>query len=141
MNCINCSQEVTGNFCNHCGQRTNVKRINFKEGWIDFWSRVYGFDGMFPRTLRDLTIRPGVVAQKIIDGNRALYYGPVGYFFLMITLFLLALSFMDMSFMEFMKGMQTYVPGENKGSEFQNEMQEAIADNLKAFAFLQIPVQ
>jgi hypothetical protein len=141
MTCINCNNAVDGTFCNHCGQRLTVKRITFKEGWFDFWARIYGFDGMFPRTMRDLTLRPGVAAQKFIDGNRVLYYGPVGYFFLMITLFLLILSFMNMDFMDFMRGMQEYIPAQDKALKFQQKFQQFISDNLKIFVFLMIPFQ
>jgi len=140
MTCINCGTEVTGSFCGSCGQRSNVKRITFKEGWFDFWSRIYGFDGMFPRTLRDLTLRPGTVAQKFIDGNRVLYYGPVGYYFLMITLFLLLLSFLNLDFVDFMRGMQEAMALESK-SALQTKFQRFYADNLKMFGFLIIPFQ
>jgi Protein of unknown function (DUF3667) len=93
--CINCHAETTGKFCSNCGQRMTVKRITFREGWNDFWARIYGFDGMFPNTLRDLTVRPGKASQLVIDGNRVKYYGPVGYFFLMITLLCLVGSLLD----------------------------------------------
>jgi hypothetical protein len=141
MTCINCNQEVTGSFCAACGQRAIVKRITFKEGWYDFWARIYGFDGMFPRTLRDLTIRPGVAARRFIDGNRVMYYGPVGYFFLMITVFLLLLSMMSMDFVEFMKGMQKMMPVKPQGTEMERLIQRFVADNLKLFAFIAIPLQ
>ena len=101
--CVNCEQLVENNFCSHCGQRAIVKRITFREGWNDFWARVYGSDGMFPNTLRDLTIRPGKASQLFINGNRTRYYGPVGYFFLMITLLYLVGSLLDVPITEFMK--------------------------------------
>jgi hypothetical protein len=103
MVCINCSSEVTSIFCPTCGQRQTVKRLSVKEGWNDFWARVYGFDGMFPRTLRDLTIRPGEVSRKYIKGNRVAYYGPVGYFFLMVTLMYIVASVLNIDLVEFMK--------------------------------------
>lgn len=106
-NCINCQQEVSDNYCSHCGQRTHVKRISLREGWNDFWARVYGFDGMFPNTLRDLTLRPGVAARIFISGNRVKYYGPVGYFFLMITVFLLLLDLLNIELADFLKEMGT----------------------------------
>ncbi len=95
MTCINCQTDSTGKFCPNCGQKVDVKRITFKEGWHDFWARIYGFDGMFPRTLKDLTLRPGFAAREYIKGNRMKYYGPVGYFFLMITLWLLTMSLLN----------------------------------------------
>jgi len=141
MNCINCETEVIGNFCSQCGQRTTVKRITFREGWNDFWSRVYGFDGMFPRTLRDLTLRPGHVARQVINGNRVLYYGPVGYFFLMVTLFLLILGMLGLDFTDFMKGMQEAMATNETQMQAQNKVMKVISDNLRIASFVIIPFQ
>ncbi|MBL7856186.1 MAG: DUF3667 domain-containing protein [Cyclobacteriaceae bacterium] len=139
--CINCSAEIAGKYCNQCGQRADVKRITWKEGWYDFWARIYGFDGMFPRTLRDLTICPGKAARVFISGNRSAYYGPVGYFFLMGTLFLLVLSFLNLDFIDFMKGMQKAIPIQQTESQAQVLIQRFAADNLKLISFLLIPFQ
>jgi hypothetical protein len=142
MTCINCNQEISGNFCSNCSQRTTVKRITFKEGWYDFWARIYGFDGMFPRTLRDLTIRPGVAAKRFIEGNRVLYYGPVGYFFLMITVMLLLYDMMGISFMDIMKSTGQSMgqqPATQAQSVFMQKFFQGISDNLKVFFFVFIP--
>jgi hypothetical protein len=141
MDCINCGKEITNNFCANCGQRSNVKRINFKEGWLDFWSRVYGFDGMFPRTLKDLTIRPGEVARTYINGNRIKYYGPVGYFFFMITVCLLIFSLIGVDYAEYMRGIQkNFSFPQGQGKTFERVI-KFITENLKVFAFLIIPFQ
>lgn len=144
MNCINCGAEASGRFCSHCGQRMTVKRITFKEGWVDFWSRIYGFDGMFPRTLRDLTLRPGYAARQYILGNRAKYYGPVGYFFLMITLFLLVMSMLDLNMLDFINEKRaTFVPDAIKPGSGQEKFTELvlgfISRNMKVIAFLNVP--
>lgn len=143
MTCINCQQEVSGKFCSNCGQRSTVKRITFREGWNDFWSRVYGFDGMFPRTLRDLTIRPGIAARKFIDGNRVQYYGPVGYFFLMVTLYLIFANMLNIDLKEFFKANQgQIVPMPKAGSEqehFNRIMMDFVASNMRILAFAIIP--
>src|SRR5882762_8751747 len=117
MTCINCATEAEGKFCPQCGQRLDVKRLTFKEGWHDFWARIYGLDGMFPRTFRDLTLRPGYASKEFIRGNRAKYYGPVGYFFLMITLFLLLLSMIGLDFVDYMKSMQEGLPVKQEESQ------------------------
>jgi hypothetical protein len=142
--CINCEQPIENNFCSNCGQRTDVKRISFREGWNDFWARIYGFDGMFPRTLRDLTLRPGKVAKLFIEGNRARYYGPVGYFFLMITLFLLVMSLLDIPFLEYTKSITKTlsIPTVKENSETEKFMKiwsNLISDNMKLFSFVIIP--
>ncbi len=144
--CINCEEETSGNFCSQCGQHASVKRITLREGWNDFWARIYGFDGMFPRTLRDLTIRPGKATQLFISGNRIKYYAPVGYFFLMITLLYLVGSLLDVSITEFMrsttKGMQFAPPKAGSGQEkIAETIFQFISDNLKLITFLYIPMQ
>jgi Protein of unknown function (DUF3667) len=145
--CINCGQPTSGKFCANCGQRLGVKRITLREGWNDFWARVYGFDGMFPRTLRDLTLRPGKAAQLFISGNRARYYAPVGYFFFMITLLYLVGSLLDVSITEFMKSTgkaANFNPPPKAGSgqeKFMETMMQFISDNLKLISFLYIPIQ
>lgn len=143
MPCINCSTEFSGNFCPQCGQRTGVNRITLREAWNDFWSRIYGFDGMFPRTLRDLTIRPGHVARKYMEGNRVLYYGPVGYCFLMVAVLLLLLDFMGLSFAELMNAAppDALKPATEKQAAFAQKMQQLVANNIRLFFFAWIPFQ
>ncbi|MFZ5970688.1 MAG: DUF3667 domain-containing protein [Bacteroidota bacterium] len=144
MTCINCETEVSGNFCSHCGQRGLVKRLTIREGWSDFWSRVYGFDGMFPRTVRDLTMRPGQAAREYIAGNRVKYYGPVGYFFFMISLTLLVFSLVGIDFVELMQnstGSLQHAPAAGSGqAELTRIFMQQVSDNMRIFSFLIIPV-
>src|SRR5258705_13671611 len=125
MTGLNCGGEVTSNYCPNCGQRSGVKRITLREGWHDFLARVYGFDGMFPRTLRDLTLRPGFAAKEFIRGNRMKYYGPVGYFFLMITLFLLVIGFTGTELKDFMQQNGALI-SPKMGGEGQQEFAKVI---------------
>ncbi len=146
MTCVNCSTTTTEKFCPNCGQRQEVKKLSFKEGWNDFWARIYGFDGMFPRTLRDLTLHPGEASRRYIEGNRIAYYGPVGYFFLMITLLYVVASLLGIDVKEFLKhGADTGLqppPKEGSGQEkFMQSTFELISDNLKLVSFTFIPVQ
>ncbi len=145
MNCINCGAEIHSKYCSECGQRTSVKRITFKEGWYDFWARIYGFDGLFPRTLRDLTLRPGVATRAFISGNRTLYYGPVGYFFLMITVVLLFMSLLDVDLMVFLKsghGISPLHPKVNSdNSTVVSRILGFVSNNIKIISFLIIPFQ
>jgi hypothetical protein len=141
MTCINCSAEGDGKYCSACGQRLEVKRISWKEGWQDFWARIYGFDGMFPRTFKDLTFRPGFASMEFIRGNRARYYGPVGYFFLMITCFLLLLSIIGLNYVDYMKAMQEALPFKQQENDLSNNTRNLVADNIKLVAFLVIPLQ
>ena len=144
--CVNCQVTVTELYCPACGQKQTVKRLTFREGWNDFWARIYGFDGMFPRTLRDLTIRPGIASRRFIEGNRVAYYGPVGYFFLMITLLYLVASLLEIDLVEFLKGsadlgMQAPPPKGSNQEQFMQAAMRYVSDNLKLVSFIMIPMQ
>jgi hypothetical protein len=136
--CLNCDQPVTSLYCGACGQINPAKRLNLKTLWFDFQSRVYGFDGMFPRTLKDLTVRPGAVAHSYINGNRVSYYGPVGYFFIMITVYLLLASLLGVDLSEFtmatskLEGMQ-----QGKGQMDMNaSINHWVVDNMRLLSFI-----
>lgn len=113
------------------------------DAWRDFWSRVYGFDGMFPRTIKDITRRPGHAALKYIQGNRVTYYGPVGYFFLMVTLFVLLLGTLGVDYTEFIKDTQQILPfqDQNQNNKFAESTLKVVLDNLKLVLFLAVPFQ
>ncbi|MBX2917222.1 MAG: DUF3667 domain-containing protein [Cyclobacteriaceae bacterium] len=146
MPCVNCGADVTGAYCSNCGQRATVKRLTFREGWNDFWARIYGFDGMFPRTLRDLTIRPGKASLKFIERNRVAYYGPVGYFFLTITLMYLVASLLGIDMVDFMKNSakvsmsEPPKPGTGQ-AKFMEELMKIVSDNMKLVSFVIVPIQ
>lgn len=112
----------------------------------DFQTHILGFDGMFPRTIKDVTIHPGKSAKKFIDGNRVLYYGPVGYFFLMIALMLLIMGMLDVDVVEFIRSAgqvsvaQTTKPGSGM-AKFMESTLHFVSENLKLISFAVIPLQ
>lgn len=145
-NCVHCGNLIKENFCSNCGQRGAVKRLTLREGWNDFWARVYGFDGMFPRTLRDLTLLPGHASRNYINGDRVSYYGPVGYFFLMVTLMYLIASMLNVNIVDLLaaNGDTGLQPAPKPGSGMDQVMQsmfQKISDNMKALSFIMIAIQ
>lgn len=141
ISCVNCGAPVTAAFCSSCGQRAGVKRITLRDSLRDWWAQVYGLDGIFLRTLRDLTIRPGQVARDHINGIRVKYFGPIGYFFFMITLLLLWLSILNLDFAELIQSKQRSMQIA-KGSERAIAVMTGwIASNIKWVLFLAVPFQ
>lgn len=143
--CINCGNEVSTKFCPACGQANPPRKLNFGNMWYDFQSRIYGFDGMFPRTLKDLTIRPGKATREYIEGNRLRYYGPVGYFFLMITLMYLVASILGIDIIDFLRsaGEAGFGQKPKAGSGQEQMMQgmmKVVSDNMKLITFIYIPI-
>jgi hypothetical protein len=115
-----------------------VKRLTFKEGIYDFSSRVYGFDSMFPRTLRDITIRPGVAAEKFIRGNRASYYGPIGYYFLMFAVMLMVAGILGIDFNDAMmnRGREMVdAPSSARMLQASERLNAFVLENFRMFSF------
>ncbi len=138
--CINCHQQVETPFCPNCGQPFPPQRISVAQMFSDFLGRTHGTNGLFLRTLRDLTTRPGEVARTYIMGNRVLYNRPVGYFFLMITIMLILVSLLNIDYKEFMIGIApTDAPV--KQSKLNDSIFNFMTNNLKIISFIVIPFQ
>jgi hypothetical protein len=141
MECINCGNEVAAKYCANCGQRADVKRITLRDSLRDFWTSVVGLDGFFLRTLRDLTMRPGYVAREYIRGIRVKYFGPIAYFFFMITLLLLFISMLGLDFADLMKEKQNAFVAVEGNEKVMTKVTRWIADNIKWVLFLAVPFQ
>jgi hypothetical protein len=99
--CINCNNELAGNYCSSCGQKKGVDRITFKTLFQEYIGRFLGLDTKFIRTTKDLTINPGIVSRTFIEGNRVRYISPISYFFIFTTLSLLSYSIVGVDINEF----------------------------------------
>lgn len=141
MTCINCGLEVDSKFCPNCGQKASVKRLNVPSLWMDFQSRIYGFDGVFPRTIKDLTLRPGYVTEQFIKGNRVSYVGPVGYFFLLVAISLLLMQITELDFYQMVKSTAPVdLEQTSKQENFSKLMIDFVYANFRLFRFGLIPV-
>jgi hypothetical protein len=89
---------------------------------------------MFPRILQDLT--PGAVALSYIKGNRVRYVGPVGYFFLVLTMFLLVMELLNVDFYTLSKASAFNFDSE-KQQTFQKVFTDLIARYVRTFSFIQ----
>jgi hypothetical protein len=141
MNCVSCNQPVSTAYCPSCGQRSGVKRITFRDTIRDFWLQVVGLDGILLRTLRDLTMRPGLVALRYIAGVRVAYLGPIAYFFFMITLLLLWISVLGLDFAELIRDKQQTFGTAQASQKASQLMAQWVSDHLKWFLFLAVPFQ
>lgn len=141
MQCVQCGNEVTTVFCPTCGQSSQVKRLTLRDTLSDFWANVVGLDGIFLRTLKDLTLRPGFVAVSYIRGIRMRYFGPMGYFFFMITLLLLCVSALGMDYALLIRDKQQQIAVAEAGAKASSLVTQWVADNIKWVLFLSVPFQ
>lgn len=141
VKCRNCGYEVIGEYCHHCGQKRDVHKLAWRSLFEELQKRWFGFDNNFARTVKDLTIAPRKVISATIEGIRVRYIGPIGYYFLMVTLFVLAISFLDVDMTEMSKeiasAMSTAETPEQEA--LQMEINRKIYGNFRLFSFLLMP--
>ena len=142
-NCVHCGEPLSGNYCHQCGQKNTLSRLTWRVLIEDLQKRLFGFDNNFVRTVRDLTIAPGKVVKSSLEGIRVVYIGPVGYLFLLITIFVLLVSILGINWTEYISPTQeVFTPEDISETQkrFQNDSQKFIIDNFRVVAFLFIPV-
>lgn len=139
--CINCEQSTLGKFCSHCGQKQGVARLTWSSVFVELQKRLFGFDNNYLRTVKDLTIRPHVVIDSVIEGNRIRYVGPVGYYFVMITVYILLMSLINVDMSEIMGTVGNSINSGATESQIalQNKINGFIVDNFRLLAFLMMP--
>ncbi len=139
--CRNCGNEVIGNYCHNCGQKRDVHKLAWRSLFEELQKRWFGFDNNFARTFKDLTVAPGKVIGATIDGIRVRYIGPIGYYFLLITLFVLTLSFLDIDLSAMTKDISAAFSSEGTPNQqqLQMELNQRIFSNFRLFSFLMIP--
>jgi hypothetical protein len=93
--CLNCKNELNGNYCSNCGQSATVSRITLRETIADFFSASFALEGPLMITLKNLLVNPGKVFREYLAGHRKLYYKPVAFFILLIAIYILLRSVLD----------------------------------------------
>lgn len=83
--CRACGAAASGTYCTTCGTRLIPRRLTGAVLGRQFLDRVLNVESGLLRTLWDLTVDPGGTAQRYVDGQRALYVNPMGYFAFVAT--------------------------------------------------------
>lgn len=134
--CINCGTEIKGAYCHACGQPAKPDRLTLLSLGSDYLGRVFSLDTKFLRTLKDLTINPGLVSLDFILGNRVKYVPPVSYFLIIVTLFIIYLSIIDVKFSEMIATTQQAMNPEGtdeKSLKLQQMFTEQFVKNMRTF--------
>lgn len=88
MECKNCDKHIPNSYtyCPHCGQRSDIGRLNFQQLITDLWKVFSDTDEGFLLLLKDLIYKPGKVARAYISGKRKVYFNPFSYLALMVAI-------------------------------------------------------
>ncbi len=90
-NCLNCGAELLGPFCSACGQHAHVHRT-LTAFFHDLLHGVLHFEGKIWRTLPLLTLKPGELTRRYIDGQRARFVSPIALFLFCVFITFAAMS-------------------------------------------------
>ena len=138
--CVNCHKEVIGLYCHHCGQKQMVKKITWSSMFDDLQQRLFGFDSRFLRTVKDMTLRPEKVVSSFIGGVRISYVAPVGYYFLLLTVFIILIGLLDVEMVDYANNMSNIFGDQSETQQqVQQGMMQKIFGNFRLIAFLLIP--
>jgi len=96
--CANCSQELLGDFCYHCGeQKHHEEELTLKHFFLHATHDLTHLDTKVFATLRYLFTRPGFLTQEFIAGRRTRYMRPFSLFLVACAIFFLADSIRPIS--------------------------------------------
>jgi hypothetical protein len=84
--CENCATPLQGEFCHQCGQSVHNPLRDARHAFEEFFESFWHLDGRVFRTLRDLLIPPGLVANRYLAGHRINYVAPLRMFVVMSLL-------------------------------------------------------
>ena len=111
--CANCDVAVGEGqrFCGHCGQRMVRGRLTLREVGHDLVHAITHADHSIFSLIKELTLRPGVVASEYVAGKRKKYFGPFAFLFILVGL---------ASFVTLLSGVEWFapVPGDNPARQF-----------------------
>ena len=93
MTCKNCNKNFDGNFCNNCGQNSNVGRINFSYLTDEISNSVLQVNRGIFFTIKELFIRPGHSIREFIEGKRKQHFKPLAFVLLLSTIYVLLTYF------------------------------------------------
>jgi hypothetical protein len=78
--CKNCGADLDGKFCSNCGQKADIHSISFSYLTHESVHALTHTDKGFLFLIKDLFLKPGIVAKEYIEGSRKKYFNPLSFF-------------------------------------------------------------
>jgi hypothetical protein len=133
-NCKNCNENLSGNFCNQCGQK-KFKRID-KKYIVDElqYTLLHANKGLL-FSIKNIVKNPGKTAREYIDGNRVNHYKPL------LLAFLLSgfSTFISFKILHIDKIMSAYNAEKHIEMKYNNELMSFISSYNSLVIIMLIP--
>ncbi|MDR2955484.1 MAG: DUF3667 domain-containing protein [Prevotella sp.] len=81
--CLNCNNEINGNYCSHCGQSADTFRVGTNNIVEELQYGLLHINKGLLYTIKELILRPGITVRNYISGKRVKYTKP--FLFLIIA--------------------------------------------------------
>lgn len=135
MICKNCEQNFDGNYCNNCGQNSNVRKVDYKYLIDEIQNSIFQINRGFLFTLKELFIKPGHSIREFLEGKRKNHFKPLAFIIFTSTLYVLAHYFI---------GNQTFIDdaitGYKSGAKVpNNDLMNWISKNQTYFILILVP--
>src|SRR6218665_3458452 len=86
-NCLNCNEEIKGNFCSNCSQATSTHRFSLSHVLQhDLIHGIFHFDTGFFYTIKELFSRPGHSIREYVQGKRVKHFNYFATIILLLTI-------------------------------------------------------
>ncbi|MGV3764530.1 MAG: DUF3667 domain-containing protein [Chitinophagaceae bacterium] len=87
--CLNCGTELRKDdrFCQKCAQKTDTHRLTLAHFFHEFFHAFTHTDKGILHLLKELALRPGLVAREYVAGKRKKYFNPFTFFLLIMGFF------------------------------------------------------
>ena len=82
--CKNCGHPFDLDYCNRCGQKASVKRIEMKWLLHELPHAIWHVEKGFFYNVKQLFIRPGHAIRDFLEGKRKYFFNPLSYLAIMI---------------------------------------------------------
>jgi hypothetical protein len=92
--CLNCGAPLADRYCGRCGQK-QASRLSWHHVIHDAVEHVLHLESPLFRTVVDLSVRPGELGRRYVEGRRAPYVDPAKYVLLVGTMLLVAWHLVD----------------------------------------------
>ncbi len=87
--CKNCGHRFEGEFCNHCGQTAETKRLNFHYLRHQLTHSLFHINAGLFYTIKQLFLRPGHAIRDYLEGKRVNYITPFSFVLILTGFYIL----------------------------------------------------